>query len=183
MEKLLFFLMNVQLLLARTLGSIAGEGKTKKTFHILPALLNRDKSPLWFGERLLMEAKEHSNGSEGILTPKSTVPHFMRSCFLCYRVHILTITTPLYRIMPLVHTLAETRAWLDHNSVNTSVWPPQSPRSKFDRESMARQLRSSCGKILMGATHHQIYTSGLSVYFTPFLRTQSSIYTPPFHGG
>ena len=26
-----------------------------------------------------------------------------------------------------VHTSAETRAWLDQNSVSTSVWPPQSP--------------------------------------------------------
>ena len=26
-----------------------------------------------------------------------------------------------------VHVSAETRTWLDCNSVNTSVWPPQSP--------------------------------------------------------
>ena len=62
------------------------------------AHLNRCKSPLWFVEQLLLEAKEHSNGSdsEGILIPKSVVPRFMRICFLSYRVHIMIINLYIY---------------------------------------------------------------------------------------
>ena len=178
--KTFVFLMNVQLLLARTLGCVAGGGKTKKTLQspylVCPPKQRQISVMVWGaitygGQGTLKWVRVNINSQKYCSTLHEELLPLLQSGCPDNNYTFIQDNAP-------VHTSAETRAWLDHNSVSTSVWPRQSPGLN-----LIEKLRSSCEKISMGATHHQIYTSGLSVYFTPFLRIQSSTRTRPFHGG